>query len=205
MESLFNFVCTNADHAHFFLFGLLMLAGLNIPISEDLILLIGGVLAATCVPENTLTLFVWIYLGCIFSAWEAYLIGRKLGPYIYEVKIFRMHLLTRTHTEKLFHYYEKYGIWTFVIGRFVPGGVRNALFMTAGLGKMPFLIFVRRDCLACLLSSSTLFSLGYIFGQNKESLFAYFADYQKGAGFLLLSIFGLIIGRILYRNFFRGQ
>ena len=41
MESIIFFICEHCLHAHLIIFGLLMLAGLNIPISEDVLLIIG--------------------------------------------------------------------------------------------------------------------------------------------------------------------
>ena len=50
MEFLFSFIQENAHYAHWAVFTLLMLAGLNFPISEDLIVTVSGVLASTLVP-----------------------------------------------------------------------------------------------------------------------------------------------------------
>src|SRR5690348_4166687 len=138
MESILHFICENSHNAHWIIFLLLMLAGFNVPISEDLMLLIGGIISSTCFvdPTNfdTLYLYIWIYFGCWLSAWEAYWVGRLLGPKLYDIKWFS-HVITLKRIERLHHYYEKFGIFTFVVGRFMPGGVRNALFMTSGLGK----------------------------------------------------------------------
>ena len=38
-------------------------------------------------------------------------------------------------------FYKKYGALTLVIGRFIPFGVRNAIFLTSGISKMPFAKF----------------------------------------------------------------
>lgn len=78
MDTLITTVVEYAPFAHFLIFGFLMLGGLNVPISEDVMLIIGGVVASTCVPENTTILWVWLYFGCILSAWEAYWLGRLL-------------------------------------------------------------------------------------------------------------------------------
>lgn len=146
-----------------------MLAGFSIPISEDLMLLTGGAIASKCIPEHTLHLYLWIYAGCWLSAWEAYWIGRLLGPKLYDVKWFSR-ILTRKRIARLHHYYEKFGIFTFIFGRFIPGGARNALFMTAGLGKMHFLKFILRDGIACLISSSIIFTIGYQFAANYDAI-----------------------------------
>lgn len=188
MESILTFICAHASDAHWLIYLLLMLAGINIPISEDFLLLTAGAIASTCIPNETAHLFIWVYLGCWMSAWEAYWLGRLLGPKLYHIPWFR-HFITPHRIEKLHHYYERFGILTFIVGRFIPGGARNALFMTSGLGKMPFLKFILRDGFACLLSSSTLFTIGYLFGENYDTLFHYFKKYNL--------IFGCIIGVIV--------
>lgn len=170
MEKLLEFICMHAEQAYLIFFFLLLLAGLNVPVSEDLLLIAGGAIACACIPEHAVTLYLWMYFGAWFSAWEAYAIGRILGPKLYEIRWFSR-ILTVKRIEKLHHYFEKFGILTFLIGRFFPGGVRNALFMTCGLGKMPFLRFILRDGFACIFSSATLFLIGYKLGQNYQTFF----------------------------------
>lgn len=195
METLLTTICEHAHHAHWIIFVLLMLAGLNIPFSEDLLVMGGGVLASTCIPEGTLRLYLWLYFGCWISAWEAYWLGRLLGPKLYAIPWFK-HVITPHRIERLHHYYEKFGLLTFMVGRFCPGGVRNGLFMTSGLGKMPFLKFIGRDGFACLFSTTTLFFLGYKFGQNYDLLVTYFKRYEIAFIFFLLM---LLVGWIVFR------
>ena len=188
IESIVNFACAHAHSAHWIFFLCLMLAGLNIPLSEDLILLTSGALASTCLPNETLHLYLWIYAGCWISAWEAYSIGRFFGPKLYEIRFFR-HIITPERIIRLHHYYEKFGVFTFIMGRFIPGGLRNALFMSAGLGKMPFGKFILRDGFACLISSSVIFSIGYSLGENYHSVLHYLKTYNEIViGCLLLII-----------------
>jgi membrane-associated protein len=200
MESILNFICAHAENAHWIFFGLLLLAGLSIPISEDLILLTAGAIANICIPEHAFRLFIWVFIGCWVSAWEAYWIGRKLGPKLYEIRWFR-HILTPKRTARLHHYYEKFGIFTFIVGRFIPGGARNALFMTSGLGKMPFLTFVFRDGFACFISSNVLFFLGYLFAENYKIIIKYFKTYDL----IALIIFLLAIATGLFFLVWRSR
>jgi membrane-associated protein len=197
MESILHFVCENSHNAHWIIFILLLLAGINVPISEDFLLVTGGVIASTCFtdPTNytTFKLFFWIFLGCWISAWEAYWVGRLLGPKLYEVRWFSR-VITPHRIERLHHYYEKFGIFTFILGRFIPGGVRNALFMTSGLGKMPFRKFIIRDAFACTLSSVTIFSLGYLFGENYKFLFHLIRKYEIILISLIIIILASVIG-----------
>jgi membrane protein DedA with SNARE-associated domain len=201
MESIITFACAHAHSAHWIFFLLLMLAGLNIPISEDLILIVSGALASTCIPNETLFLYGWVFAGCWLSAWEAYAIGRFLGPKVYDIRWFK-HLVTPSRINRLHHYYEKFGVFTFIVGRFIPGGVRNALFMTAGLGKMPFLTFILRDGFACLISTSILFSIGYSLGNNYEAVFHYIKTYNEIAIGILLILILAVFARLwwLRRN-----
>jgi membrane-associated protein len=190
MDSLLTFVSENAHSAHWVIFLLIMLAGLNVPLSEDILVLAGGAIASTYIPENTLKIFVWIYAGAWMSAWEAYWIGRLLGPKLYEIRWFS-HVLTFKRIERLHHFYEKYGILTFLVGRFIPGGVRNALFMTSGLGKMPFHKFILRDMPCCLLQVSILFYLGYLLGENYTSVITAIRTYNLV--FLVIFV-GVLVG-----------
>lgn len=202
MESLLDYVCQHANHAHIIIFSLLLLAGFNIPISEDLMLLTGGVIGSRCIPDQVLHLYLWIFFGCWVSAWEAYWLGRLLGPKLYDIKWFKR-FINPARIEKLHSYYEKFGVFTFIVGRFVPGGVRNALFMSTGLGKMPFWKFILRDGFACLISSSTLFYLGYFFGTNYTLLFKYFKTYELVILSLMIFIFALTLSVFYYRKFYK--
>ena len=66
--------------------------------------------------------------------------------------------------EKVGGFYERYGILTLLLGRFIPFGVRNGLFLTAGLSKMNFLKFALSDLLAATITCSLYFWLYYTYG-----------------------------------------
>lgn len=167
MEHLTQFLFAHAAHAHWIIFGALMLAGCNVPISEDLMIILSGSLAATLVPENTWKLFVCVFLGCYLSDWVCYWMGRKLGPKLLSWKWFAKTIsVKRLDTTRA--YYEKYGFWTLLIGRFIPFGVRNCLFLTAGIGRMHFGKFLLSDGIACLLSNTILFSLSFTLSKHLD-------------------------------------
>lgn len=54
MESLIEWLLQHAEHAHWYIFVAILLAGFNIPISADILLVMGGFLAATIIPEHLL-------------------------------------------------------------------------------------------------------------------------------------------------------
>ncbi|NDD58439.1 MAG: DedA family protein [Chlamydiae bacterium] len=169
MENLVEFVTSNADKAHWFIFFGLLLAGLNLPVSIDLVMVISAILAASFVPENKYLIFTSVLFGCIFSAWIAYFLGRFLGDRLVKLPFFAK-LLSTQRVNKLKKFYQKYGVLTFIVGRFIPFGVRNCIFMTSGISKMPFKTFALRDVLACTIWATTSFSLFYLLGQNFETI-----------------------------------
>lgn len=199
MDSIFSFICEHAHHAHWIVFLLLLLAGLNIPISADIVIISTGAIASTCIPDQIFSLYAFIYAGYALAAWETYWIGRLLGP-----KLYRFHWFSRVITparlEKLRHYYAKYGLLTFIVGRFIPGGVRNTIFLSSGLIKMPFHLFVLRDGLAAFISSLFLFTLGYLFGEHLDTVKYYFYRYTEI--FLVIGLLGIAtaFGYFKYKN-----
>lgn len=196
MESLLDIIFSHAPYAHWIIFFSLILAGFNLPISEDLMIIISALLAATIVPENWWVLFLGVFLGCYLSDWIAYWIGRSFGPKLWKIKWF-----AKTIPEKRLlqtqSFYRKYGFWTLLIGRFIPFGVRNCLFMTAGMGKMHFGKFLISDGIACICSNIALFSAAYALGKNYQVLF----QYVKTFNIVLFSAFLVtIIGVIWYKR-----
>ncbi len=196
MESWIEFFYQNAQIAHYIIFFCLIAAGFNVPISEDLMIIIAASLAASAVPEHTYILFFATFLGCYLSDWISYWIGRKFGRKLWAIPWF-----AKTIPEKRLiqtqNFYQKYGFFTLLVGRFIPFGVRNCLFISAGMGKMPFHRFLISDGIACALSNTTLFCLTYLFNKNIHLLLTYLKRFNI-ALFLLFIV--TIIGLIWYKR-----
>lgn len=199
MEHFFTWICTYSDQAYWIFFCLLLLAGLNLPISEDIILITGGALANKCIPDQTYFLYGWIYLGCWISAWEVYGIGYYLGPKLYTFK-WTKKFVTVEKVQKIKGYFNRFGIFVYIIGRFIPGGIRNAIFLTSGMCKLNFYWFIFRDGIASFISSATLFTLGYQFGKNYYLLIEFF-NFYKYIVFVLLIIF--VIAILIYNYYIK--
>jgi membrane-associated protein len=196
MDSLIELISNHAHYAHWVIFGAIILAGMNIPISADVMVVISAVLAATVVPENTIELLLAVFLGCYFSAWVAYWIGRKFGPNLCKLGWFSK-VLSPARLEKIANFYQKYGFLTLVIGRFIPFGFRNAIFMTAGISKMPFSRFIIRDFFACGLWSVSSFFIFYTLGQNYTVL----CEHLKIFNIVIFAAFSVtVIGVVWYKK-----
>ncbi len=194
MDFIINFIFEHAQHAHWIIFGALMLAGLNIPISEDLMIIISAILASSIIPSNTFILFAAVFLGAYLSDWMVYWIGRVLGIKLWKNRWFRK-TVPKRKLSKVKLFYKKYGFLTLLIGRFIPFGVRNCLFLTAGMTKMNFAKFAISDGIACFCSNITLFSIAYAIGKNYSSLFHYV---KKVNIFIFLLFIFTIISFICY-------
>jgi membrane-associated protein len=194
IEAYYLYVCENAHQAHWIIFILFLLAGCNLPISEDLLMIGGGAIAATCIPDHTFRLYIWILMGCYLSSWETYWIGRLLGPKLYRIRLFS-YVITPERLERLRFFYAKLGIFTFIVGRFCPGGIRNVLFLSSGLTRMPFHLYVIRDGFAALISTTIFFSLGYLFGSHFNIIIEHVQRYS----FLFFMILvGLLLSWLSY-------
>lgn len=164
MEYLTEFIHQNAANAQWIIFGSLLLAGFNLPVSEDGMLFLTAVLALKY-PQHYWELFFAVFMGAYLSDLISYWLGRKLGPKLWKIKFFSK-MVSKEKIKSINQYYNKYGVLTLIIGRFIPFGVRNALFLTAGLGKMNFLKFALSDLLACTISCTLFFNLYYRFGNQ---------------------------------------
>ncbi len=196
MEWFLEFATEHAAYAHWFLFFALVLAGLNLPISEEVVLVVGGVMASTVSPLGAIKLFLFVFAGAYLSDWMVYWIGRLLGPKLWNFRWFAK-TVKRSRFEKVERYYDKYGIATLIVGRFIPFGFRNCLFMTAGMAKMHFPKFIIGDGIACFLSNSVIFGLAYMGRKNYENLLSYIEVFDVA---IFATVVLAIIGIVWYKK-----
>jgi membrane-associated protein len=180
-----------APYTQYVSFGLLLLAGFNIPVSEDIVFIISASIAATTVPQNTYYIFAGCFLGAYMGDMVAYLVGRYgINKLLDSATLARMGIINREKVEvkigSMKDYFSRYGGKTLFFGRFVPFGARNMIFMTCGLIRMKLPLFMIIDLCALTCTSLILFSLGYTFGNNYEVIFPYITKYK-------FIIFGLVV------------
>ena len=115
----------------------LFIAGLGVPIPEDIPLIFGGVLAGRDPP----VINVWIHFAvsmtfiligdsCLFF------VGRRLAKQT-EISGWWARYLTPDRKEKVERYFARYGMWTVFFGRFVAG-IRGAMFLSAGISGFSY-------------------------------------------------------------------
>lgn len=169
MQNIIDFIINNGQYAPWITFGIILLAGFNIPISIDVIIILSGVLAATTIPEQTLPLYFSILVGTYFSGWIAYGIGRFLGGRLLKLRWFAK-IFHEKRLKKVSTFYNKHGFLALLFGRFIPFGIRNCIFMTAGMSDAHFGKFAIRDSIACSIWATTSFYTFFSIGQNYQLL-----------------------------------
>jgi membrane protein DedA with SNARE-associated domain len=169
MEFLSSLLTDLAPYMPLISFGLLLLAGINLPVSEDLVLLLSGALAATYTPGNLYLVYAGCYAGAFLSDLIAYCIGRFGGRRLLSLRPVRK-LMSDDRITRMEGYFERYGGKTLLFGRLIPFGMRNLIFMTAGFSRMPIIKFMLIDLIPLTVTSSIIFYLGVRFGENYRAI-----------------------------------
>jgi len=142
----------------------LLLAGCNIPISEDLIIITGAILSEEK-PFLLVPNLIAVFIGVIASDFIMYWIGTRVRKGTAKRGYFSA-LVPEHAMEKMHDKLDKYGIFTFIVCRFIPFGVRNTLFFTSGFFSLRLKVFALYDIVAALISVNTLFFLAYFLGDD---------------------------------------
>ena len=101
------------------LVAVLVAAGLGAPISEDLVLLLSGALAAQGVTDFWPTVVVG-YLGVLVGDVLIHQWGARMGQRAYSSKLVQR-ALSPERQEKLREHFARHGMLTVVVGRHTPG------------------------------------------------------------------------------------
>ncbi|AHH10413.1 DedA family protein [Borrelia coriaceae] len=165
MHIILEFIDLNIAYSPIVFFGLLILAGINIPISEDAIVIMGGILSSR---KNEYTFL--IFLGIFWGAYIGDIISFHIGKFLAN-KLLKQKKQTNKLIDKMNYYYKRYGSLTLLIGRFIPFGFRNAIFISAGMGNMRTSNFLIIDFFAAIISITTYFVLSFKIGESFKLIF----------------------------------
>ena len=191
MENLVLWIQSHAAVAHWIVFGLILLAGCNMPISVDVLFIASALLASQLMPEKTPHLFFALFCGSWASAWITYWLGRCCRDKLLKVPILSK-ILTESRLEKAELFYKRRGFYALLIGRWIPFGIRNCMFFSVGMSRVPFISFAIKDFFACLIWSSLFFSALYMISDNYQTAWHYLKTFYC---FFLFSL--LITGIVL--------
>lgn len=131
----------------------------------DSLLFVAGSLAAIGTLDLGL-LFGLLFAAAVLGDNINYWVGRFFGPRVVRWRTFGRDLVQQKHLDKTHSYFEKYGVKTIIIARFVPI-IRTITPFVAGIGAMDYRRrFLPFDVLGGGLWIGALLLAGYAFGQH---------------------------------------
>jgi membrane protein DedA with SNARE-associated domain len=151
------------------LFLVLFLAGLGVPIPEEVPILASGVLAREGVVRWWLTVPVCL-VGVLSGDVLLYWVGRHWGERVLGWRVVR-YVMSRQREESLKDLYKRHGVKIIFTARHVMG-LRSAAFLTAGIVRIPFGRFLAVDAAAALVGVPLSFGLAFFFTDQLESIVA---------------------------------
>jgi membrane protein DedA with SNARE-associated domain len=173
------------------------MAGMGVPLPEDIPLLTGGWLCY----NGLATLWVMVVIaliGVLGGDLILFTLGRRFGHHVVEHRFIRR-LVNADRLLLAENLFAQHGNKIIFAGRFLPG-LRPMIFMAAGVLKVRPGTFLTVDGLAAAISVPTLVILGFLFGQhfNRIKQDVRFATHTIA---LVLVVVGLIVLAIyLYRR-----
>jgi len=169
MDQILQFVLGGSGYVPWVIMALILLAGCNIPISTDIIMVLAAFVATTNTIGYAFAIYSSLLVGSYFSAWISYWMGRKMGVKLLRIRYFSK-MFSEKRLKKIGGFYEKHGLLTLLIGRFIPFGIRNCIFFTTGMSRSSFEKFILQDALACFTWTTASFLLYYSIGGHYELL-----------------------------------
>ena len=127
---------------------------------DSLLFAAGSIAALPNSPLNPIALFFLLSIAAILGDTANYWIGHFIGP-----KAFKKdgRFLKKKYLDKTSEFYDKYGVRTIIIARFVPI-IRTFAPFVAGIGKMHYQRFFTYNVIGAVLWNFLFIGAGFFFG-----------------------------------------
>jgi membrane protein DedA with SNARE-associated domain len=145
--------------------GVLIVAGLGLPIPEDIALLAAGVLVQQKLVSYPEAL-IWCAIGVFIGDTTIFLMARRLGPSALQRRPLKW-VLTPQRREKVEDMFARYGNVIVFMGRHMAG-LRAPIFAMAGLHNMPISRFWLWDGLGLCVSAPLVIGIGWWLADNLD-------------------------------------
>jgi membrane-associated protein len=127
------------------------------------LLFAAGISIATGAITTSLGAFLVVApVAAILGNLVGYWIGYRAGPVVFDrpnSRLFRPEYVTRAHL-----FFERFGSWTILIGRFVPI-VRTVATVMAGVGRMRFSLYALYSAIGGVVWADGMLLLGHQLGK----------------------------------------
>jgi membrane protein DedA with SNARE-associated domain len=176
----------------------LIVAGLGLPVPEDIMLLAAGVLVHRGEVSYPGALVACAF-GVIVGDTTIFLIARRLGPSALERRPFKL-LITPHRRERIEHMFAKYGNVIVFMARHMAG-LRAPTFAMAGMHGMSLAKFWLWDGLGLCVSAPLVIGIGYWLADNLDRARLLLERFEFVIlGLILAAIVAFIVWRRLRRN-----
>lgn len=197
-EVLSNWLIQYGSFALFFL----LVAGIIIlPVPEETLMVIAGILMRKGSLHIGPTLLA-AYLGSMCGITISYLLGRTAGHYLivrYGSKIG----ITHEKLDKVHQWFERFGKWTLSFGYFIPG-IRHFTGFASGMTELDFRQFALFAYSGAVLWVTTFLSIGYFFGNFCLTCLKDF-EFEGNEIFIALVVIFVLYGLYLYFKPSKGK
>lgn len=173
----------------------LILAPLGLPLPEDLTLLLAGALVGQGHANAISTFFVG-YVGILCADSIAWTYGRRFGLH---PTGFISRLVGPSDVERIERFYRRWGAWTIVIARMVPG-TRIPAFFFAGASGISWLRFILVDAAAAWLPVVVFCGLGWRFSENIQDILSWVEHLRTFGLALGIGLVAFVIWRVVKRR-----
>ena len=156
-----------SENGPWLLFGVIMLAGVGIPISEEILIIPAGYLIERGVlPLWPTVLAAWA--GVVLADLIWMLLVRRFAHRLLRVRFFRRMFHPRRLLEMKFSL-DHWGAWVVVMGRILPGA-RTPVVTAAGLAHMPLRKFMLGECIGAAKSVGWQLFVGWLLAKGLGDL-----------------------------------
>lgn len=166
-----------------------------VPIPEELPVVVGGVLVGNGSARWWIMLPVCIVAVVIGDA-MLYGVGRWWGPRILDNTWIKKYVLPPARLASIEGNFQKHGIKILLFARLTPG-IRAPIFVTAGITKLPLLLFVLADAIYAIPGVTLLFFLGYWFTDSIVTLIK--EDIEHVKHIIIIVVIVGVVGYFTYR------
>lgn len=174
------------------IFTLLVVAGLGLPVPEDVVLLASGAL----IHRGTIALVpggAVVAVGVILGDLVIFLMARHLGVHALEKPLIRK-LLPERRRQRLERLFERWGGAIVFAARHVAG-IRAPVFALAGMHNYNIVLFVLWDMAGLCISAPLVMGLGYLFSDRlEEGLHALISAEHL----LIIAVVAVLVGYATY-------
>jgi len=161
-------------------------------VEGDITLLLSGAMAHSDFfgKHSFVQVFLVGTLGGMIGDSFGYLIGRLFHE---KAKHYRFYQMAQPRIEKLI---DKFGGFAIVISKYIYG-IRGAMCIFYGIGKMPYLRFLVLDAISCGIWVLVLSGLGYFFSGAITGILGNFK--QAGIALFFIVLIGILVFYVVER------